>query len=77
MTNLEKMNQLVNEDASKQTIVNWAYMNRVWLCDLPYHKEFECMKSSVDSFIDAGEYGGDETENWNKFLDAEYVEKTN
>lgn len=76
MTNLEKMNELVNEKASKYEIVGWAHMNRIWVVDLPVTSPFESMKASVLAFCrtkDFEETDGDETAKWNRFLDHEYI----
>ena len=77
MTNLEKMSQLVGSSADKETVVQWAYMNRVPLIDLPFEDEFVEMKASVDEFFKTHDPIQDqmgEKKNWEEFLDADYVE---
>lgn len=81
MTNLEKMNELVNEPGDyddKKDIKDWAYVNRVWLDYLPKHDEFRSMENSVKAFKETDFFKKnkmmDEFEVWDKFLDAEYVE---
>lgn len=76
MTNLEKMNQLVGANGNKETVVKWAYTNRVHLIDLPYEDEFAEMKASVDEFFETHnpiQNQAGETKNWEDFLEAEYV----
>lgn len=77
MTNLQEMNELVGAvDATKKVVIDWAYMNRVTLNCLEDVKEFASMKPSIDHFInESGQYSlEDESGNWSRFLDAEYVE---
>lgn len=74
MTNHEKMNNLVNDNADKEKIVQWAYMNRITVGCLDIEDEFESMKNSVESFVNSDAYSDDETENWRKFLECEYVD---
>lgn len=75
MTNLEKMNELVKASATKEQIKNWAYANRITVCNLHLDcEEFECMEKSVDTFLDTYDYFGmDEHEAWDKFLDVDYI----
>jgi hypothetical protein len=73
MTNLEKMNELVGASADKKQVMKWAYMNRVWLIDLPYEPEFSAMDESIKNFLNEYEYSGDEDKNWDRFLDMEYI----
>lgn len=73
MTNLDKMKQLVgSEQATKEDIVQWAYMNRVLLADLPDEEEFTSMKNSVNQFFKS-KMPATEHEAWEQFLDVEYV----
>lgn len=74
MTNLEKMNNLVRQNATKQQIKEWAYMNRILVCVLDLEQEFEPMANSVKAFMDTDEFKQckDEHEVWDKFLDAEF-----
>ena len=77
MTNLDKMNELVSNNADKETVKNWAYANRIWLCSLPDEDEFKNMENSVNAFIKTDFFQenmmGDERLVWDKFLDADYV----
>jgi hypothetical protein len=73
MTNYEKMLEIVNINASKEQIKNWAYMNRIAICCLFYEPEFKIMKKSVYDFMETDLYCNDEHENWVKFLDLEFI----
>ena len=78
MTNAEKMRELVGTpDATEQQMLNWAYMNRVYVCDIPNEAEFVSMKASVDAFEASEEIGADEEDNMRRFLRAEYRDVTN
>jgi len=77
MTNLDKMNELVGSNAPKEEIKTWAYMNRVPVSCLHFEEKFEAMEQSIDHFIASDNYGSDEHENWDQFLDAEYIEEIN
>jgi len=74
MTNLEKMIELTGHEAPKKQVMEWAYVNRIWLTDLEHENPFEVMKASIAHWINNNKYSGYEVENWTKFLDAEYVE---
>ena len=76
MTNLEKMNQLVGDEASKDLIIKWAYMNRILVYDLHFEDEFEEMESSVHNFMSTKFFmeNDDEFKLWDKFLDSDYVD---
>lgn len=77
MTNLEKMNELMNSDVDKQKIINWAYMNRIPVAILPLEDGFEAMENSVDDFIRSEEYAEnfeDEHKLWNLFLERKYID---
>jgi len=73
MTNLEKMIELTGHEADKKQVMEWAYMNRIWVLDLQDHDPFQTMEASVNHWIENNAYCGDEHENWPRFLDAEYV----
>jgi hypothetical protein len=75
MTNLEKMNELVGSTATKDQIVNWAYMNRILVNCLHLEDEFEEMRKSVVKFVntDTYLYSDNEFDLWHKFLDSEFV----
>ncbi|QHE63978.1 hypothetical protein FHE72_23595 (plasmid) [Rossellomorea vietnamensis] len=76
MTNLEKMNQLVGSDSSKEQVVKWAYMNRVHVGELALEKEFESMFNSVEEFCNSQTYVDgftDESEMWRTFLDRVFI----
>lgn len=73
MTNYEKMLELTGARATREDIVKWAYMNRVWVLEMAEDEPFEPMKASVEAFMKDG-YSDDEDENWERFLDCEYVE---
>lgn len=78
MTNLEKMNQLVNSNATKEKITNWAYANRICVGDLPYEEEFNSMKNSFEMFLESKFYidnSDDEFKLWREFLDRKFVEQ--
>ena len=74
MTNLQKMNELVGANSSKEQVHSWAYMNRIWLSDLPYEKEFSLMKVAVDDFMQRESELRTEYDMWNEFLDREHIE---
>lgn len=76
MTNLEKMKELVGSNATKEQIVNWAYMNRITVMELAFEEEFIWLENSVNHFIEEYDYHSkdDEHDAWNAFLDAGYVE---
>ena len=73
MKNIDKMNELVGSRASVHQIMDWAYMNRVIVADLPDVEEFKEMKASVESFINNKEILRDEVEMWQDFLVSEFV----
>lgn len=74
MTNADKMRELVGApDAPNKVIHDWAYLNRIWLQDLPEEPEFTTMRASVRDYIAKHGYDGDEHVNWDGFLVAEYV----
>lgn len=75
MTNLEKMNQLIGIDASKEQILKWAYMNRILFDSVYLEEEFEGIEKSVKSFAETIPYEESNTEFdlWDKFLDAEFI----
>lgn len=73
---LDKMNELVKASATKEEIINWAYINRVMVMGMYYEeKEFEVLEKTVEKFIESEDYHGiaDEHEAWSKFLDYEYI----
>lgn len=75
MTNLEKMNEIVGTAATKEQVVQWAYMNRIHVLNLDLEPEFECMKKSVENFYNNTEvFSADEFKNWDNFLLSEYAE---
>lgn len=77
MTNHEKMCLLVKSTATLRDIVDWAYMNRVCLADLPFEPEFAPMKASVDKFFETHSPINDaqgEVQAWREFLGCQYVE---
>ena len=78
MTNYEKMLELTGDTATKEQVKSWAYMNRVTVSEMCYDKPFECMEKSVDVFSESDKYelGGNEHENWDRFLDCDFVEVT-
>lgn len=73
MTNLEKMNELVGLNAKKQEIINWAYANRITVSTLDLYEPFQSMANSVSTFVDLDLISGDEFEDWDNFLDSEFV----
>lgn len=73
MTNLGKMNELVEANASEDDVVGWACMNRIWLVDLPLEDEFVSMKKSVDVFMKQEKELRYEHEMWRDFLKAKFV----
>ena len=74
MKNIDKMNELVGSDATTKQVVDWAYMNRVWLCDLQDEEDFKEMKASVKNFLSKETTLRDESEMWEDFLNSEFVE---
>lgn len=77
MTNLEKMNELVASNATKEQIINWAYINSVPVSVLHLNSEFETMAYSVNLFMQSDffqERYEDEYLLWEAFLDDEYHE---
>ena len=77
MTNHEKMIALVKSSATPKDIIDWAYMNRVCLADLPFEPEFAPMKASVDKFFETHSPINDadgEERAWCEFLGCQYVE---
>jgi hypothetical protein len=77
VTNLEKMNEIVGENADKKKVIDWAYMNRVHVVDLPNVEPFEEMKNSVDDFYESEDFINnvdDEFKLWDKFLDRDFIE---
>ena len=75
MKNIDKMNELVGSEATIKQVVDWAYMNRVWLCDLPDEDEFQEMKFSVESFLNKENELRHEQDMWRDFLVSEFVEE--
>jgi hypothetical protein len=74
LTNLEKMNELAGANATKESIKGWAYANRIHVICLHLDEEkFEEMENSVINFLDSGLFCDDEFENWNRFLDSEFI----
>ena len=71
MTNLEKMNQIVGSNSTKETVLQWAYMNRILLIDLPYEDEFQEMRKSGYDYLKRS-VEKTEYDNFNKFLDEEF-----
>jgi len=74
MTNLEKMNELVGAKADKKEIMQWAYMNRVLVDEIPEEKEFKSMKHSVAMFLKS-DTSKTEYDSLNNFLDAKYIDE--
>lgn len=77
MTNYEKMIALVASPATPKDIVDWAYINRICLVDLPSEPEFACMEASVDKFFETHNPFNDaqgEEQVWREFLSCQYVE---
>lgn len=72
MTNGDKMRELVSSDSKDSEIVRWAYMNRVYVSDLPFEEEFETMRTAVESFEKSEDYSDDETKNFVLFLKREW-----
>ena len=72
MTNLEKMRELTGHNATKEQVMDWAYMNRVLVLELADEEPFESMSKSVESFLRKHDIV-DEHQNWSAFLDAEWV----
>lgn len=73
MTNLEKMNELVGTNVTKEQIKNWAYANRIHVMELHYEDEFDSMANSVEEFNNSDQVTTDEHENWDNFLDREFI----
>ena len=72
---IDKMNELVGTNASKEKIMGWAYQNRVHvICMHLDEPKFEALENSVQRFIDSGQLVDDEHENWGRFLEMEFVE---
>ena len=76
VTNLEKMNQLVGASATKQEIMDWAYMNREYVDSFAEDEPFHAMRHSAQVFARTSLLRIDERDNWSRFLDAKYVEVT-
>ena len=74
MTNLQKINELVDAESSKEQVISWAYMNRIWLSGLPEEEEFASMKASVDDFMSKKTELRTEYDMWDNFLDREFIE---
>lgn len=77
MNVLDKLNELVRSSATKEQIIEWAYMNRVMVMGMYYEEEaFGVLEKTVESFIEGEDYHGiaDEHEAWDKFLDYEYIQ---
>lgn len=73
-TNGDMMRTLVGApQATNEEIFQWAYMNRIWLIELPDEPEFTGMQASVDDYFKKHPGIGDEDEYWRGFLKAEYV----
>lgn len=72
----EKMNELKNTNSSKRDLEIWAYMNRVYVCDVDNNDGFSELKDTVDKFIEDVNYYGieDESDAWELFLDFDVVE---
>lgn len=76
MNVLEKMNELVGSEATKDEVINWAYSNRIYVvCIHLDEPKFEALESTVEKFLESEQYSGDEHESWDKFLDFEFVEQ--
>ena len=67
------MNELAGSDATIKQVVDWAYMNRVWLCDLQDADEFKEMQFSVKNFLSKENELRHEQDMWRDFLDSEFV----
>jgi hypothetical protein len=77
MTNLEKMNELVGSEATKDQIVKWAYMNRIYVGGLYDEGEFSTMELSVLNFMESDFYNDnvlDEFALWDMFLESKFVQ---
>ena len=72
----EKMNELVNSDATKDQMKSWVYANRVCVGGLHLEEEFKSLETTVEKFIDEVNYHGmtDEHNAWDLFLEYEVVE---
>lgn len=76
MTNLEKMIELVGSEASKKEVIDWAFMNNIYVAVLPLEEEFKEMKNSVLDFMDSNDFNDhlhDELKLWDLFLDREFI----
>lgn len=76
MNVLEKMNELVGGQATKEQIKNWAYMNRITVMQMPDEDEFVTLEETINRFIEEYDYHSkpDEHEAWSAFLDFEYID---
>ena len=73
MTIFEKMNEIKGSCATKEQIKKRAYMNRVTVDIVHCDDGFEVLEKSVLAFIESESYGINEFENWDKFLDSEFI----
>jgi hypothetical protein len=73
MTNLEKMNELVGTNTTKEQIANWAYANRIYVLELHHEEEFKTMEKSVNNYLNSYLYAESEHDNWDKFLGNEFI----
>lgn len=72
---LQKMNELVGANATKDQIEKWAYMNRIHVCTLHFETEFECLEKTVNAFYQNGDRETlDERDAWKAFLDFSVVD---
>ena len=72
---LEKMNELIGTSETKQTIMDWAYMNRIMVMSVAEEEEFKELEKTVNKFIEEYDYHGKEDEHkaWSSFLEYEYI----
>ena len=77
MTNGDKMRELVCSDSTDEQIVNWGYMNRICVCDLPFEPEFTKMSAAVAEFEESPDYSSDEEKNFAAFLKREWEAEPN
>ena len=82
MTNGDKMREIKGADSPDEQILNWAYMNRVYLIDLLDvldDPDFSCMEYSIKEFLSnhPDHVFGDQRAAWKDFLPAEYQEADN
>ena len=82
MTNGDKMREVKSANSSDEQILNWAYMNRVYLIDLLGtldDPDFSCMEYSIKEFLkdNPDHVYGDQRAAWKDFLPAEYQEAAN